>query len=187
VSCNNHDDDLKNEVFRNYTGRYNIISYKANEEVDLNNDGISNKELLNEIDSFNDPVYGDLHIRPENNGNDNVRLIDFSFPKTEITFESLLHPEGEVSFISFGNLSFYEFEVNTFLLEEKQYIEYAYIDNVEANRTVYLESDLRIRDSVHLELKLKKEYYDFNEARWKVLNIDVLYEKADTLISGQSQ
>jgi len=176
VSCSS-DETITTEEFRAYTGNYNIVSFKANESVDLNNDGISSEELMNEIDSFNDYFSGDLYIRPDNNGYDDVQLISFTFPKTKITFESLLHPEGDVSFIGFGNLSYYEFDSNTFILEERQYIEYAYIDNVEDNRTVYLESDLTVKDSNHLELKLRKEYYDFNDAQWKMLDIDVLYEK----------
>lgn len=180
-------DNNSNPEFRNYTGTYDIVSFKSDIAVDLNNDNILSKELTNEIDSFGDYFFGDLYIRPDNDGFDDVKFISFTFPKTKISFKPLLYPEGDVSFIGFGHSCFYEFESGQFILEDKQYIEYAYIDNVESNRTVYLDSELIVKDSTHLELKLRKEFYDFDTTQWLMLNIDIQYKKRNEEITSHQK
>ena len=169
VSC--HSEDISNNK---YTGHYKIVSFTSNIAVDLNNDNITSFELINEIDSFD---YSDLEIRPHTDQTNETKLISFFFPKTELTFQYPSEPNGYVQFIPFGFGTTYEFENNTFVLTNNNYIEQAYIDNVESNKIVSLNSNLNIIDDTHLKLLLSKEFYDFNNYNWIMLNIEVFYER----------
>ena len=172
ISCNS--DDISNDKFEQYTGHYKIVSFIADVAVDLNNDNITSTELTNEINSFD---FNDLEIRPHDNLSNETKLIYFFFPKTWITFQYNSEPNGFVEFIPYGFGTRYEFENNSFILKNNNYIELSYIDNVESNKTVSINSDLTIIDDMHLELSLNKEYYDFNNDEWIMLNIKVVYEK----------
>ncbi|WP_156109116.1 hypothetical protein [Polaribacter sp. Hel1_85] len=163
-SCES-DDNINNEV-ELYTGRYKIISFKSNTEVDLNNDNISSEELTNEINSFD---LNDLEIKPN--------LISFFFPKTWISFQYPSSPEGSIEFIGYGFGTNFEYEDNLFSLKEKSYIEESYIDNVESNKNVTINCNLIVIDDNHIKTSISKEYYDFNSNNWVLLNIDVIYEK----------
>ncbi len=174
IGCESNDLNYDSQKFRKYTGKYTIISFKSDIAVDLNKDNIISTELTNEINSF-DYRY-DLLIKPTNNKS-NVKLLGFSFPKTYITFESPGQPEGSVQFLSYGFLTPYQFKDGIFKLKDTTYIEHAYIDKIEADKVVSLNSNLIVVDAHHLKLKLKKEYYDFNTADWIRLNIEVLYKK----------
>lgn len=174
IGCESNDLNYDNQEFRKYTGDYIIVSFKSDIAVDLNKDNIISTELTNEINSFGSRY--DLLIKPIHNES-NVKLLDFSFPKTYITFESPGQPEGRVSFLGYGFLTSYQFKNGVFKLKDTTYIEHDYIDNIEADKVVNLNSNLIVVDSNNLKFKLKKEYYDFNTDDWIMLNIEVLYEK----------
>ncbi|WP_052184105.1 hypothetical protein [Psychroserpens sp. Hel_I_66] len=164
INCNS-DDSLNNE-YENYTGNYEIISYKSNVAVDLNNDNITSLELTNEIDSFGS---NDLEIKSN--------IISLFLPKTWITFQYPSSPEGSVEFIDYGFGTNYQYEDNSFLIETKSYVEKSYIDNIENDKNVTLTSNLNVVDSNHLKMSISKEYYDFSTNEWIMLNIEIVFEK----------
>ncbi len=166
INCNS--DDSLNKEYEKYTGNYEIISFKSNVAVDLNNDYISSKELTNEINSFG---LHDLEIKSS--------IISFFFPKTWITFQYPSSPEGSVEFLDYGFGTKYQYENNSFSLENKSYVEESYIDNIENNKNVTLISDLNVIDSNHLEMSISKEYYDFRTSEWIMLDIDIIFKKSN--------
>lgn len=172
-------DDFTNVEFRQYTGDYKITSFKSDLAVDLNNNNVTSNELISEIVPSNDLfTFRDLRISPNGNESNEKKLVSFAFPKTFITFKSPCCPEGRIrGFHGYGFLTTYEFENNTFILEDKSYIEYSYIDNMESNRTVHINGNLSIIDINNLKLTISKEFYDFNSNDWVMLNIEVKYEK----------
>ena len=172
LSCSN--DDSIDEVYKQYTGNYKIISFKSNVAVDLNDDNIASKELTEEINSFD---LNDLEIRPHEYQSNPVKSISFFFPKTWITFQYPNAPEGSVEFIGYGFLTTYEYVNNSFSLKDNSYIEESYIDNIKSDKNVAINSDLNVIDRNHLNISISKEYYDFNSNDWIMLDIEVIYEK----------
>ncbi|UZR99604.1 hypothetical protein [Chondrinema litorale] len=162
VNCSN-EDVIDNEQ---YVGNYKIISFQSNIAVDLNKDGITSEELVNEINTFD---FNDLEIKPN--------LLSFFFPKTWITFQYPSSPEGSIEFIDYGFGTTYQYEKNSFSLNGKSYVEEAYIDNTQSNKTVMINSNLIIIDHNHLKISISKEYYDFNSNQWTLLDIDAIYGK----------
>lgn len=162
ISCNTDDSSEADK----YAGNYEIISYKSNIPVDLNNDSVISQELRNEINSFKP---GDLEIRSN--------LISFFFPKTWISFQYPSEPKGNVEFSDYGFGTNYTYKNNTFLLENKNYIENSYIDNIESNKNVTINDDLVVIDSNHLKMSISKEYYDFSKEKWIMLDIEIMFEK----------
>lgn len=173
MACDS-DDQATDVRYRQYTGNYKIVSFKSDIAVDLDHDGIASNELMDEIGTF-DSRY-DLKIRPNDNESSKIRLLDFSFPKTYLRF-SPTFPEGRVSFLGYGFTTRYQFENSSFKLEDTSYVEHAYINNVEADKTVYLNSHLKILDPTHLTLTINKKFYDFSINEWIMLEIEVVYEK----------
>lgn len=171
-SCIN--DDPTDDLYKQYSGNYKIVSFKSNVAVDLNKDNIASKELTEEIDSFD---LNDLEIRPKEYQSNPAKLISFFFPKTWITFQYPSSPEGSVEFIGYGFSTTYQYANNSFSLEDKSYIEESYIDNIKSDKNVIINSDLNIIDSNHLSLSMSKEYYDFNSNDWIMLDIEVVYER----------
>ncbi len=172
TNCDN--DDTLNDEYEQYTGNYKIISFKSNIAVDLNNDNITSEELTNEINSFD---FNDLEIRPNDYQSNSTKLISFFFPKTWITFQYPSKPEGSVEFLDYGFGTTYKYENNSFSLDDNNYIEQSYIDNIESNKSVTINSDLDVVDSTHLKISISKEYYDFITNNWIMLDIDVVYKK----------
>jgi hypothetical protein len=172
VACS--DDNSPDKQIAQLSGSYAIVSFQSNIEVDLNNDGESSDELMGEINSFG---LNDLEIRPQGQQLNQTQLVSFFFPKTWITFQYPNEPDGYVEFIDYGFGTQYNLTGETLSLNDRQYIEESFIDNVESNREVRLTSDLRIIDANHLGLSLTKEFYDFNSNDWISLNIEIEYEK----------
>lgn len=157
-----------------YAGNYQIVSFRSDIPVDLNNDGITSQELVNEINSFSS---NDLEIRPTDLQSNPTQLALFFFPKTWITFDDPGSPEGHIEFLDYGFSTTYHFDNNAFYLEDKSYEEEALIDNIESHRAVTLTTDLHVIDGRHLGLSISKEYYDFNANEWVRLAINLIYEK----------
>lgn len=172
IGCD--DKDPINDEFEQYTGNYKTISFKSNIAVDLNNDKVTSKELINEINSFD---FNDLEIRPHENQLNSTKLISFFFPKTWISFQYPGSPEGWVEFLDYGFSTTYQFKDNSFSLKENSFVEESYIDNVESNKEVKINSDLAVIDDKHLKISISKEYYDFNTNNWIMLDLEILYEK----------
>ena len=174
IFLNCSDDDVADNVFKQYTGNYKIVSYRANLPVDLNNDGVTSVELTNEITSFS---FGELKVSPTEMQRNSAKLVSFLFPKTWITFQYPDSPEGSVQFLRYGFATFYEFTNNSFYLKDTSYVEDLNIDNVESDKLVILNGQIDVVDSNHLKMSISKEYYDFNTSGWIRLAIDVIFEK----------
>ncbi len=169
------ENEIIDDTLKQYTGHYSVVSYKSNTAIDINNNGILTNELVDQIPAFG---FNDLEIRPHEYQTNKSKLISFTFPKTNITFDYDHNPEGFVTgFVKYGYGTFFKFENNSFLLEKKSYTENLYIDNVRSDKEVFITSDLEIIDKNHLKISISKEYYDFSSTSWKRLEIDVIYER----------
>lgn len=60
---------------------------------------------------------------------------------------------------------------------KNKYIENGTIDNIEYNKTVLIDKQIKIINSKHLQASVVKEYYDFSTKSWKALNIKIIFEK----------
>ncbi|PUB25858.1 hypothetical protein C8J95_11222 [Elizabethkingia sp. YR214] len=177
AGCSQRDENSSySEEFQKYTGSYKIISYKSDIAVDLNNDKILSNELVDEIDILkNNETFLDIN---QNQLNNNKKVISIFLPKTHITYDYPFSPEGYIqSFSRFGLMSEVELKLGTFNLMENKYIENGTIDNVEYNKTVHIETQIKIINSKHLQTSVIKEYYDFSTKSWKALNIKIIFEK----------
>ncbi len=167
---------IENQELKKYTGFYEIVSFKSDIAVDLNNDGVSSEELLGEIDYFN---FQDLEISPRNDTERPTKLASFFLPKTVLTLDCPGNAEGHATFIKYGFVTSYTLEEGRIKLTENTYLEETYLDNVKQERVVTIGNDITLVDAQHLKATVAKEYYDFKDKRWKLLHIDVLYEKRE--------
>ena len=177
ISCSEDDNiNITNNEHEKYAGKYNIISFRSDIPVDLNNDGVTSYELTSEINSLG---FSDLEIRANrNNSEDFENLLSFFFPKTWISFQTY-NSKPYTQFIDYGFITYYSFKENTFKLKKTKYLEEAYIDNVESNKVVKLGNPIKVIDSNHLGFSLFKKFYDFKRGDWVDLNIEIIYEKID--------
>ena len=160
--------------YEKFTGNYNIISYRSNIPVDLNNDGETSTELVKEIYSFDLPY---LEIRPHEYQDNKVKLISFSFPKQDFSFPLPGIKGDHIYFTSSGFGTLYVFEFNKYKLEQDSYSETHFLDNAYVEMPVELSSDLRVVDDNHMRVFITKKYYDFDTYEWVLLDIEVLYER----------
>ncbi|MCT3693410.1 hypothetical protein HZQ92_17725 [Elizabethkingia anophelis] len=177
AGCSQRDENSTySEEFQKYTGSYKIISYMSDLAVDLNNDKILPNELVDEIYILkNNQTFLDII---QNKSQNNIKLISMFLPKTHITYEYPSSPEGAVQdFSRYGFLSELEFNPDTFHLMKNKYIENGTIDNVEYNKTVLIDKQIKIINSKQLQAFVVKEYFDFNTKSWKALNIKIIFEK----------
>lgn len=172
TACSN--DDSQNEALRQYTGYYSMVSFQSDRSVDLNNDGLRTTQLLDEIKMSNSY---DLEIRPLESHSNDSKLISFFFPKTNLTFQYPGEPEGYTEFTNYGFGTQYEFINNTFQLQLRSYVEQNYIDNIQNDLEVTIESDLIILSENRLRLDISKEFYDYHANEWVRLAIEIIYQK----------
>jgi len=174
TSCRSDDPSSEDQLLAKYTGHYKITSFKSDVAVDLNDDQVSSQELLNEINGFD---FQDLEIRPHQDTDNSTKFISLFLPATELTFQFPGHPQGFPRFLRYGFGTKYTFEGGKIKLEENTYIEKSRIDDEEHNRVVTLSEDIIFIDANHLRTSVTKEYYDFKEKCWKLLNIEIIFEK----------
>ncbi|MGO4772213.1 hypothetical protein ACEN2I_11145 [Flavobacterium sp. W22_SRS_FK3] len=178
IGCSSENENT-NENVSKYTGNYQIISYKSDIEVDLNDDNIASSELIKEIDYYFIEGFPDFEIRPNADTQNEAKLVSLFLPKTNITFQDPGKPQGKVMFSRYGFTSTFNFKNNNFILNDDQYLESDYIDNVHSNRKTIIDSEINIIDETHLKMKLSKEYYDFKTKKWSLLNILIILKKID--------
>ena len=160
------DDDFTKE---NAVDTYNIVSYKADKSVDLNNDKKTSTDLMHEIDILNDDV-GFLEIRP------NANIISFNFPLTLINYDYPSTPDGYANFVKYGFITSTTLSDKTFVIKDNIYTESNYSGN-EVNKKNVSIQNLKILDNNQLSTTITKSYYDFNTKRWVELNIEVIFQK----------
>ena len=175
ASCKGREPVRESELLAQYAGHYKITSFKSDIAVDLNDDQVSSHELVNEIDGFD---FEDLEIRPHPDTDNSTKFISLFLPKTDLTFQFPNHPQGYPRFVKYGFGTRYTLEAGKIKLEENTYIEKSRVDNEENNRTVTMGEYISLIDAYHLKASVAKEYYDFKDKRWKLLNIEILFEKA---------
>ena len=170
------DDDSMDNNFAQYTGNYDLVSFRSDMAVNLNGDGTITKELLDEITTLGDL---DLEIRPTLSQTNQVKLISFFFPSSRVSFQYPGILEGSVEFFDYGFGTTYEFLDKNFHLMRYSYSEDLFVDNVQEKRSVFLDSHLSVKKNDQLGISISKEYYDFNTREWIRLNISVTYGKID--------
>lgn len=177
TGCSNDNENTVDNSTK-YIGNYQIVSYKSDLEVDLNDDHIASSELMREIDYYFIEGLPDLEIKPNPEAQNN-KLISLFLPKTNITFQDPGEPQGNVLFSRHGFGTTLNFKNNNFILNDDQYVELDYIDNVESNRKTLIDSQINIIDETHLKMNISKEYYDFRAKKWSLLNIHIILKKID--------
>ena len=178
TGCTNDNENTVNNSSK-YIGNYQIVSYKSDLEVDLNDDHIASSELMGEIDYYFIESLPDLEIKPNPEMQNNSKLISLFLPKTNITFQDPGKPQGNVLFSRYGFGTTFNFKNNNFVLNDDQYVELDYIDNVQSNRKTLIDSQINVIDETHLKMNISKEYYDFRTKKWSLLNIHIILKKID--------
>ena len=160
------DDDFSKENLVDY---YNIISYKSDKYVDLNNDKKTSTNLMDEIDILNKEE-NFLEIRP------NINIISFNIPLTLINYDYPSAPDGYANFVKYGFITSTTLSDKTFVIKDNIYTESNYSGN-EVNKKNVSIQNLKILDNNQLSTTITKSYYDFNTKRWVELNIEVIFQK----------
>ena len=165
LGCND-DDDFSKENLVDY---YNIISYKSDKYVDLNNDKKTSANLMDEIDILNKEE-NFLEIRP------NINIISFNIPLTLINYDYPSAPDGYANFVKYGFLTSTALSDKVIVIKNNSYIESNYTGNVISKKNVSIEN-LKILDNNRLSTTITKSYYDFSTKQWIELNIEVIFQK----------
>jgi len=173
TSCKGKKDAfIENQELEKYVGSYEIISFKSDIAVDLNGDGISSRELLDEINNYNFD-FKDLEISYY--ANSSTKLISFLIPRTALTFIS--PDEPSVQFIKSSFITAYTREEDAIRLTENTFAVEEYIGTMKREWTITFGEQIILIDANHLKGTVVKEYYDLKDKRWKLLHIDILYER----------
>ncbi|WP_282628152.1 hypothetical protein [Empedobacter sedimenti] len=160
------DDDFAKE---NIVDTYNIVSYKANTSVDLNNDKKTSTNLMDEIDILGKQD-NFLEVRPK------VNTIYFNFPLTIINLDYPSSPEGYADFVKYGFGTSTAISNKAIVIKDNSYTENNYTGNKENKKNVFIEN-LKILDNNRLSTNITKSYYDFSTKQWIELNIEVIFQK----------
>lgn len=148
---------------------YNIVSYKANIPVDLNNDKKTSTNLLDEIEILNKQE-NFLEVRPK------VKLISFNFPLTLINYDYPSIPSGYADFVKYGFVTSTTLSDKVMVIKDSSYTESNYTGNKENKKNVSIEN-LKIIDYNRLSTNITKSYYDFSTKQWIELNIEVIFQE----------
>ena len=157
-------------------GQYRIVSFEANEAVDLDNNKVLSRDLMTEILEVNNK-FPHLEIRPNELDQTRVELLSFFFPRTVLSYGREV---TKLDFANFANGGFsieFTFKNDAFIPKEKSYTEFGYDNNVKTNHEVKILSDVEVVSDTQLKTTIEKSYYDFATYSWKKLNINVLYER----------
>lgn len=166
LGCSDDNDDFTKENLVDY---YNIISYKSDKYVDLNNDKKTSTNLMDEIDILNKEE-NFLEIRP------NINIISFNIPLTLINYDYPSAPDGYANFVKYGFLTPTTLSDKVIVIKNNSYIESNYTGNVISKKNVSIEN-LKILDNNRLSTTITKSYYDFSTKQWIELNIEVIFQK----------
>lgn len=164
--CKDNDDDFSED---NVVDTYNIVSYKADKSVDLNNDKKLSTNLMNEIFILsNENNY--LEVRPQKN------MIYFNFPLTVINYDYPSSPDGYADFVKYGFGTSTAISNKEIVIKDNEYVEENYIGNDLNKKNVSI-NNLKILDNNRLSTTITKSYFDFNSKEWIELNIEVIFQK----------
>ena len=159
ISCSK-DDEINQEP--DYVGFYKIENFKTENEVDLNNDGISNMNLKNEFkEYFSDSAY-DLEVLIRNE--EPKYTIRIKFPDWNLDSGTTETQDNAHIFYSSTLIAFYNIE-NGFEFIPKEWGE-----NEE------LISGTFNKENKSISLVLKKRYFNFDSNQWEKLKISAEYK-----------
>ncbi|STD58711.1 hypothetical protein [Empedobacter falsenii] len=148
---------------------YNIVSYKANIPVDLNNDKKSSTNLMDEIDILGKRE-NFLEVRPL------INNVYFNFPLTFLNYDYPSLPDGYATFVKYGFATSTTLSDKVIVIKNNSYTENNYTGNKENIKNVSIEN-LKIIDNNRLSTNITKSYYDFSTKQWIELNIEVIFQK----------
>ncbi|MCO6148580.1 hypothetical protein [Flavobacterium sp. NRK1] len=175
-SCSNGiDSDGKNPngngTSSSLSGSYNIISMMSDLSVDLNNDGYSSNNLMEEIDpAVFDSSLPELEIKPVVYNNQIEDLMSFYLPHSTVTVSTPNKP-GSAKFTRNGLGYVYKFDKNTQTVSIED-------NDVNQDPAIYghMESVTVIGNN-KLKAVFTKYYYDFSSTQWRLLTITCIYIK----------
>jgi hypothetical protein len=159
-SCTKEDDS---NFDPDYVGHYKLITFEVDQEVDLNNDNNSNKNLKIELKEYFSKSTYDLEIllRKEDPKNAiRLKLPDWNLDSHTSEIQETAHEFYSVTLISFYSLN------NGF-----EFIPKKWGDNEEI-----IEGSLD-EDSNTISLLIAKKYFNFNSREWEKLQISAKYVK----------
>jgi len=141
---------------------YRVLSFEttANSEIDLNNDGISNSNVLNELTNYS--IYPfDLEIKSLNN----QKLYSFYLPNQNIQYDLNCCPSGYVEFARNGF---------TITLDNDIFS----TENMEIDSDNYVINFTK-QNNNQMKIVLRKKYFDFNDISFKNIEFEIIYEKTN--------
>jgi len=141
---------------------YRVLSFEtaANSKIDLNNDGVSNSNILNELTNYSTYPY-DLVMKSLNN----QKLYSFYLPNQNIQYDLNSCPSG-----------FVEFARNGFIIT---------LDNdIFSTENMEIDSDNYLiyfteQNNNQMKIILRKKYFDFNDNSSKNIEFEITYVKTN--------
>lgn len=151
ISCSNDDEDI--DISRDKY--FKIVSFKTNgTQLDLNNDNLSNSNILLELTNYSAYPY-DLEIKRLS---DNSELFSFYLPKQNII-------NNFVEFYRGGGF--------TFLQEEEDIV-----NNIEIDDENFI-TELVKSSASNYKLTLQKKYYDFSTKTMETIEFEIIFEQIE--------
>lgn len=187
-SCSS--DSNGSKIVNDFKGNYQVTNIETDIEFDLNNDGISSKNMFLEITSPHttpngiipdfkfkpEYPYNFVEARPAIDSQNQAQLISFNFPEQDLAF---LNEDPNKPVLLFSG---YSGKFNTygyaFASQEKiNLIDY----NPEYNAKFGKINELVRLDKTSFKLYLTKKIYDFKDKQWKNANVIATYKKIQIL------
>jgi hypothetical protein len=187
-SCSS--DSNESKIVNDFKGNYQVTNIETDIEFDLNNDGITSKNMFLEITSPHTTPNGiipDFHFKPESPENlvearpnidsqNQAQLISFNFPEQYVAFTN---EDPTKPFLLFSG---YSRKFNTFTYEFKSQNEIDVIDFNPEYTAQFGKIDKLVRiDKTSFKLYLTKKIYDFKDKQWKNANVIGTYKKIQIL------
>ena len=183
ISCDPNNTEEKQ--LNDFVGYYKITSINSETAIDLNNDGIKSKNILEEISSpyttpsglaenFYNANSPDNYaeIRPTKQQNNNAQLISFNFPEQIITYRNddlTLNQPFLMEYSSSMNNMSYEFTNKS---------EVIIMDNNKEWNSQFGEiKNLTKIDKKTFQINLDKRMFDLSTKKWTVLQLNATYQK----------
>lgn len=184
------DDSNESKIVNDFHGKYHLTHIETDIELDLNNDGITSKNMFLEITSPHTTPNGiipDFHFKPENPWNladagpaidsqNQAQLISFNFPEQDLAFLNQDPNKPVLLFSGYsGKFNTYRY---AFASQEKiNLIDY----NPEYTAQYGKINELVRIDKTSFKLYLTKKIYDFKAKEWKNVNVIATYKKIEKL------
>ncbi|HQZ26102.1 MAG TPA: hypothetical protein PLD18_12455 [Flavobacterium sp.] len=187
-SCSS--DSNESKILNDFKGNYQVTDIETDIEFDLNNDGITSKNMLLEITSPHTTPNGiipDFHFKPENSWNlveaspyidsqNQAQLVSFNFPEQDLAF---LNEDPNKPVLLFSG---YSGKFNTYGYAFASQNEINLIDYNSEYTAQFGKIDKLVRiDKMSFKLYLTKKIYDFKAKQWKNANVIATYKKIQNL------